>query len=126
MYAMHTTSYNAARTFKLMRAYRAIYTKVSSGQEWDDPLEFVHETVSAALKSLAVLLIKNEWHQIAPERHPTYNDFDYDIIAFTDASAAGWGAIVHNNSLNTTYSYQQMWINQLGGFAKQKALTNAN
>lgn len=38
MYAMHTTSYNVAKTFKLMRAYRAVCRKVSLGQEWDAPL----------------------------------------------------------------------------------------
>lgn len=33
MYAMHTTSYNAARTFKIMRVYRAVCRNVAGGQD---------------------------------------------------------------------------------------------
>lgn len=80
MYAMHTTSYNAAHTFKLMRAYRAVCRNVAGGQDWDGPLQHLDGTVAAALKSLAIKLTKNEWHHIAAERHSTYNEGDYRYI----------------------------------------------
>lgn len=44
---------------------------------------------------------------------PRISDNDYHVIAYTDASVAGWGAVIKNNINDTTTAYQQRWVNQL-------------
>ena len=65
------------------------------------------------MRQTSSMLIMNKWHRIADIRKPTYNDNDYHIIVYTDASVAGWGAVVQNRLDNTTTAYQQRWVNQL-------------
>ncbi|ORC85650.1 TATE DNA transposon [Trypanosoma theileri] len=76
------------------------------------------------MMTLAAQLVQNPYWTIAEEVNATYNDEDYDVICFTDASADGWGAIVitnppapprSENVAEDTWTphatiYQQRWI----------------
>jgi len=109
LYALHTTGLNPAGSFRLLRAYRAVYNNVSSGGEWDAALERLSPKVYRQLQDIGWRLYQNEWWSISDPTMSTYNDADYDYIVFTDASAAGWGAIAKRSSDGTGFAYQQRW-----------------
>lgn len=114
LFALHTTRLNPARAYQLLRAYRGIYRLVTRGRDWDEELEVLNPAVRSNMDSIGAQLIKNEWCTIAPERTPTYNDCDYSAVVCTDASAAGWGAIVTRPGAgDQTATYQQRWVNDI-------------
>ncbi|KAH9586346.1 hypothetical protein LSM04_007286 [Trypanosoma melophagium] len=88
------------------------------------------------MMTLVAQLVQYPHWTIAEEAVATYNDEDYDIICFTDASADGWGAIVVMNPPATPQSetitddrwtphrtiYQQRWIQDLDPRSKLRPL----
>jgi len=113
LFALHTTQLNPAKAFRLLRAYRGIYRQVTRGHGWDDPLAYLESNVHQELLDIGSRLVANDWWTIAEERRPTYDDLAYDVICYTDASAAGWGAIVQETEQRSVTTYQQRWINEL-------------
>lgn len=109
LYALHTTQLNPASSFALLRAYRGVYREVTRGYDWDSELPYLDPEVRQNLLTLGTALLKNEWWQVADERTFSYNENDYDAIIFTDASAKGWGAIVHWTTTGKHVSYQRRW-----------------
>lgn len=110
LFALHTTQMNPAKAFHLLRAYRGVYHSATVLLEWDAPLAYMESRVRQELDSIGNELCENKWWRIAEERHPTYNEHDYDYVVFTDASAAGWGAVVQNVKTLVVKTYQQRWI----------------
>ena len=122
LFALHTTRLNPARAYQLLRAYRGVYRLVTRGRDWDEELEVLDPAVRSTMDRIGAQLIKNEWCTIAPERNPTYNDSDYDAVVCTDASAAGWGAIITRpGAADKTTTYQQRWVNDLDPAARRTA-----
>eukprot|EP00796_Vickermania_ingenoplastis_P011271 gene11271-biopygen7752 len=110
LYALHTTQLNPASAFKLLRAYRGVYRNVERGQDWDAPMEYLETGVRRDMQQLGREICVNKWWTIAEVRRPTYEDHDYGLICYTDASAAGWGAIVQSPEERWVRTYQQKWI----------------
>lgn len=110
LFALHTTQINPAKAFRLLQAYRGVYQMATTALDWDTPLPYLHSKVKENLDEIGEELCKNEWWTIAEIRRPTYNDLEYDIICYTDASAAGWGAIVQCVKEKKVKTYQQKWI----------------
>jgi hypothetical protein len=111
MYALHTINANPAGTFSLMQAYRAVGRTVSEG-DWDAEMPFISSSVRAALHTHGGAILANAPAYISKPRKVSYNDEDYDMVAFIDACASGWGAFVRMK--DTTIQIQQRWINTLG------------
>eukprot|EP00796_Vickermania_ingenoplastis_P001346 gene1346-biopygen1082 len=110
LFALHTTQINPATAFKLLRAYRGVYRQVTRGHDWDEPMIYLDPGVRNNLHELGNALCRNDWWTIADIRRPTYEDTEYDYICYTDASAAGWGAVVQQPSKRAVTTYQQKWI----------------
>eukprot|EP00796_Vickermania_ingenoplastis_P005814 gene5814-biopygen3669 len=110
LFALHTTQINPAKAFKLLRAYRGVYRQVTRGHDWDEPMLYLDPGVKQNLHELGNVLCQNERWAIANVRRPTYEDHEYDCICYTDASAAGWGAIVQKPLERAVTTYQQKWI----------------
>lgn len=123
LFALHTTQINPASAFRLLRTYRGIYRQATTVFNWDDPLPFLDPEVRKNLLSIGTTLCTNEWWTIADERKPTYNDHDYDFICYTDASAAGWGAIVQDTRQKIIKTYQQKWIPDFHAEEQQRTST---
>jgi hypothetical protein len=124
MFALHTIGTNPASTYNLMQAYRAISRTVSESS-WDSPVPFLSATVRAALDEHGALLLANAPARIPDRRWVTYDDDDFQVAVFIDASADGWGAIIRFGR-ETTVQVQQRWVNTLGDQAwEQKGNTPA-
>ncbi|KPA77631.1 TATE DNA transposon [Leptomonas pyrrhocoris] len=119
LYAIHTTQHvNPARAFTLLRAYRGVYRMVCRGLDWDEELPYLDAGVHASMMQLGRTLLRNEWSTIADERSPTYQDADYDVVCYTDASVGGWGAVVKRRLADAVWRtdlYQQRWVHELAG-----------
>lgn len=124
LFALHTTQMNPASAFKLMRAYRGVYRQTARGYDWDDPLNYLDPSVHQSLLSLGGALAENIWWTIADVRMASYNDKDYDVIVYTDASASGWGAIAQSTSTGKVTTYQQQWVHNLHPDTKVVSTTN--
>ncbi|KAH9600834.1 hypothetical protein LSM04_007959 [Trypanosoma melophagium] len=109
-YAIHTTRLNPAKMFRLLRTYRYFYRQVSGGADWDAPVPYIHPKVTDELSRISNELIKNQWWRIDPPRHVDYNDGSYDIVAYTDASREGWGAVVHFQFTGEVTTFQQRFV----------------
>lgn len=112
MYAMHTTEMNPASAFRLLRAYRGVYRRVSRGVDWDSEVPYVDPTVHETMLSIGEQLVRNDWSCIAEERHITYRCEDYDYVIYTDASCSGWGALVQRQSDGFLTVVQQQWMDE--------------
>lgn len=113
LFALHTTQLNPASAFKLLRAYRGVYRQTSRGYDWDDPLNYLDPSVHRSLLNLGEQLVRNKWWSIADIRIASYNDRDYDVIMYTDASASGWGAIAQKTQTGAVTTYQQQWVHDM-------------
>lgn len=122
LYALHTTQLNPAKAFKLLRAYRGIYRQTTRGYDWDDPLNVLEGTVYAVLQNIGQLLARNEWWNIADVRSPSYENSYYDFIAFTDASALGWGAVVQSTATGQIKTFQQKWVHDVHSLPKCRTI----
>lgn len=120
LFALHTTQLNPAKAFRLLRAYRGVYKLATTQLDWDDPLQYLEEGIRQDLLDLGEVLCQNKWWKIAEERTATYRDEDYHRICYTDASAAGWGAIVQNVPEKRVKTYQQRWVHDLGRGGRSK------
>ncbi|ORC90011.1 TATE DNA transposon protein, partial [Trypanosoma theileri] len=96
--------------FRLLRAYRYFYRQVSGGADWDAPVPYIHPKVLDELSRISNELIKNQWWRIDPPRHADYNNDSYDIVAYTDASREGWGAVVHFQFTGEVTTLQQRFV----------------
>lgn len=112
MFALHTTRLNPAEAFPLLRAYRGVYRQVQRGRDWDDPVPYIAPQVLDALQNTGKQLLLNPWWQIAPPILVSYDDADYDLICFVDASSSGWGALVKDKN-GKTIALQQRWIHDV-------------
>eukprot|EP00796_Vickermania_ingenoplastis_P005109 gene5110-biopygen10096 len=73
-------------------------------------MEYLETGVRRDMQQLGREICVNKWWTIAEVRRPTYEDHDYGLICYTDASAAGWGAIVQSPEGRWVRTYQQKWI----------------
>eukprot|EP00796_Vickermania_ingenoplastis_P012491 gene12491-biopygen9050 len=73
-------------------------------------MEYLETGVRRDMQQLGREICVNKWWTIAEVRRPTYEDHDYGLICYTDASAAGWGAIVQSPEERWVRTYQQKWI----------------
>ncbi|KAK7199014.1 hypothetical protein NESM_000869300 [Novymonas esmeraldas] len=127
-YMLHTTQMNPARAFSLARAYRGMSRLVHRGLDWDAPLPYLDPRVSRDMRTLGAALVRNPWESISVSRFASYDDADYDVVCFTDASLGGWGAYVHYQlrafitreetpahfpPTECMAAFQQMWVNEL-------------
>lgn len=96
-----------------MRVYRAVCRKVAEGEYWDSKIKFIDPSVHQAIQQIINQLTVNKWYEIEEPRHLSYDDADYDYIIYTDASIAGWGAIVKDVHNKSTCTYQRRWVNTL-------------
>lgn len=113
LFAQHTTQLNPAKAFRLLRAYWAMYRQITRGYQWDDLLAYLDPLVHQELLSIGHDLCENEWWKIAAVRRLTYQDTDCNLICYSDASAAGWSAIVYNTLTGRAKAYQQRWIHDI-------------
>ncbi|KAH9597484.1 hypothetical protein LSM04_008929 [Trypanosoma melophagium] len=109
---------------------------VERGRGLEGPIPYLDSGVRQTMMTLVAQLVQYPHWTIAEEAVATYNDEDYDIICFTDASADGWGAIVVMNPPATPQSetitddrwtphrtiYQQRWIQDLDPRSKLRPL----
>ncbi|CAD2214073.1 hypothetical protein, conserved [Angomonas deanei] len=114
LFAFHTTNKNPAGLFFLLKVYRAVYTEVSrTGGEWDVALNHVAPSVQEELRRVIDLLSRNEYARVSDKMQVTYDENAYDFIVYTDASGAGWGAIVHDTQTGETTGLQKAWVDEL-------------
>ncbi|KAK7199242.1 hypothetical protein NESM_000894700 [Novymonas esmeraldas] len=111
-YAVHTTTLNPAYLFPLMRMYRALFRMVARGKSWEDHVTYISTSIRSTLQHFALLLLANPLCRIPEPIQATYDDEDYDIVVFTDASARGWGAVARWRG-GQTQSFQQRWVHDL-------------
>lgn len=111
MYALHTVSYNAARTYAVMSAYRAVAKAAQTEGNWDVPMPYISNHVKTELDQLGEMLSANMPASIPAPRQATYDDLNYTTEVCIDASAHGWGAIIRHGQKQWTV--QQRWITNL-------------
>eukprot|EP00796_Vickermania_ingenoplastis_P005817 gene5817-biopygen3671 len=70
-------------------------------------MEYLETGVRRDMQQLGREICVNKW-AIAEVRRPTYEDHDYGLICYTDASAAGWEPLQSPEARVRTY--QQKWI----------------
>ncbi|EPY23022.1 hypothetical protein STCU_06474 [Strigomonas culicis] len=84
------------------------------GADWDETIPYLDPRVVDKLRGVAAKLVANEWYDIDDVRSASYRDEDYDLIAYTDASRSGWGAVVRNQCTGQLHMFQQRWILRQG------------
>ncbi|CAD2219414.1 hypothetical protein, conserved [Angomonas deanei] len=113
LFTAHTINMNPAAMYDLLKAYRAVYSTVGAGLDWDMPIPHLSPKIHRVMVEIATVIAENRWAEIASPILATYNEEDYDYVAFTDASAAGWGAVVEDIASGRVLCYQQQWIDEL-------------
>ncbi|MDD9341215.1 MAG: hypothetical protein PV362_16540 [Providencia heimbachae] len=112
-YALHTARLTPARAFLLLRAYRGACRKISRGKDWDEEMQYINLQDRGAMKTIGTHLVLPTGWQITDGRRPTCEDCGYDVIVFTDASSAGWGAVAWWSVQLRIKTYQQRWVHDL-------------
>lgn len=122
----------------LSRAYSADTQLLNAGYDWDNLHLFITPDILAKMRSTRVRLTSNPREHTTPFRTATYEDFDCDVVYFTDASLGGWRAYVHKHPCEATNinggacphkteesitAYRQMWVNELERTLQPRAST---
>eukprot|EP00796_Vickermania_ingenoplastis_P005761 gene5761-biopygen3629 len=111
-YAVHTTSINPAELFPLLRMYQAIFRTISHGKHWDDVLVFISPSIRNTVQTLVQRLVLNPFTSIPDPIGATYDDADYDVIIYTDASIGGLGGIAKGRD-GSAYTFQRRWTHDV-------------
>lgn len=109
MFATHTTRINPSLGFYMLRACRGVFAAVSYGAEWDASLPYLGDAAAASLQRIGTELLKREWYTIVDPLRATYEESNYSVVCFTDASRGGWGAVALEED-GKTRAYQQRWV----------------
>lgn len=111
-YALHTTDINPARLFPIMAMFRVMYKAFARGKSWDDLVPYISAPVRNCIESLGDDLLDEKYYVIADPIKATYEDHDYDLIVYTDASRAGYGAIARWKNGNVR-AFQRRWVHDI-------------
>ncbi len=114
-YAMHTLAIRPSRYWRFFSAHRAICSQATQDRGgWDAPTTYIAESVLDQIRELVTKCASRSFRQIPlPRPLPTYNDQEYDIIVWTDASKVGWASIWHFQRSGKIFIMQRPWIDQL-------------
>ncbi|CAD2217880.1 hypothetical protein, conserved [Angomonas deanei] len=115
LFAFHTTNKNPAGLFFLLKVYRAVYTEVSrNGGEWDVALNHVAPSVQEELRRVMRACFPATSTQGCRIRCKSRTmRMRMTLSFFTDASDAGWDAIVHDTQTGEATGLQKAWVDEL-------------
>ncbi|PHR97720.1 MAG: hypothetical protein COA68_12285 [Oceanobacter sp.] len=118
----HTVNVPMCQHVGLLRAYSRI--AAAGGGRWDDTATLAPSVIDKVLR-LAAAVLPNTPVPLPSLRPPSFAEADYDAVAYTDASASGWGAVVLDPATGRTLALQQHWTQALHHSATAEPLAVA-
>ena len=121
-YAMHTIAVRPSAYWRFFSAHRAICSEATQTHAgWDAPITYIADSVLEQIRELVKKCASRSFLQIPQARPlPTYDDQQYDIIVWTDASKLGWASIWHFQISGKIFIMQRPWTDQLATAASSE------
>ncbi|CAD2217461.1 hypothetical protein AGDE_17004 [Angomonas deanei] len=80
LFTAHAIHMNPAAMYDLLKAYRAVYSTVGAGLDWDTPIPNLSPKIHRVMVDIATVIAENRWSEIASPIVATYNEEDYDYV----------------------------------------------
>ena len=108
-YALHTIGLTPRDYPALLRAHSAVCSTVHKEQGWEEPVEFVHESVITDARSVTDILVANVPSPLKVRIPPSFENEQYEAVGIVDASGCGWASYVnlHGKAYELTEGWQE-------------------